>query len=630
MGLTTESVHIAPEGVSSSEAERAICAVLRRTVLEGPFEEVPSAERERTLIVLRRGRWFSVFDSEFGSGDVIGKALSNATSAPAVSMAVYDSDSMEMKLWSNGAVASHIKAGAGGKAKGALDPFLPLMGETGSIIALKKALDTGTVFAEDKIAGAASLLGLDVETCLSTAEDFLGREGDGIRLEFRSSAPRPAAAGGPDLKAASNMGTREFGEGDAVGQVAGSVVNQGGELMGLRIAVSGGALDQELIEVRQLIVTHFVKSGKAQQPVRHVVDLGPDRTAVLPDLRIPGYVPPKLGLLSLFTVKSSMRDAAYSQVYLDVVGKALLAGQGDLRLRVTPLNGGGPLDVTTQVVVHRGSARGMKMPAGIGSAALRELDHGNVLQGMVVFGGTAAEAAPVAVRAMEQWCRYVSSVRPGSWFITSSKGGLMAMPKMATVKGSEIGTSKKWKDRLAELAELHTLDAGLNDTTRDAGANWQCNSPFYMVGQAEHLPHVYLFADTRAINCGEDLLVALIESMFVEGKAVQAYVAKWGPSAPEMTTYDMASGVHGQCTTSRHWAENYVRGAAPRLWLGDALWAKIDAEALGGVGAITPLAHGRRFELADGKTRSDLDRALVTVIGGAEEWREAAGKLYGR
>ncbi|MBM3766734.1 MAG: hypothetical protein FJW32_15190 [Acidobacteria bacterium] len=630
MGLTTESVHVAPEGVSSTEAERAICAALRRTVLEGPFEEVAGGEGERTLIVLRRGRWYSVFDSEFGSSDLIGKALSNAASVPALSMAVHDSDAMEMKLWSNGAVASHVKAGAGRRAKGALDPFVPLMGASGSIIALKNALDTGTVFAEDKIAGAAELLGLDVETCLSTAEDFLERGSDGIRLQFRSSVVRPVAAGLPDLRSAGNMGVREFGEGDVVSQIAGSVVNHGGELVGLRVTVSGGAIEDGLIEAKQVVATHFVVSGKKQQPVRYTAELGQNNTVEFPDLRIPGYVAPKLGLFSIFSMRSAMREAACSQIYLDVTGKALVAGQGDVRLRVSAMNGGGPLDTSTQLVVHRGSLRGIKMPEGIGSAALRELDHGSVLQGMVVFNGSAAEAAPLASVAIEEWCEFVASERPGDWFVSSSKGGLMAMPKMATVKGSEIGSSRKWRDRLAELPDLHTLDASLNEITRDGGAAWQCNSPFYMLGRAEHLPHVYLFADTRTVPAGEELLVKLVESMFVEGRAVQAYVAKWGASVPEMTTYDMASGVHGQCTTSRHWAENYVRGAAPRLWLGEALWAKLDAAALGAVGSITPLAHGRRFELGEGKTRTDLDQALAAVIGGAEEWRAAAGKLYGR
>jgi hypothetical protein len=141
-----------------------------------------------------------------------------------------------------------------------------------------------------------------------------------------------------------------------------------------------------------------------------------------------------------------------------------------------------------------------------------------------------------------------------------------------------------------------------------------------------------LFADQRAIGAehretARELLDRLLDELMADG--LQAYAATWGPVGPEGTTYEMASGLHGQCVTGRTWCERYVRGVSRKMWFAGALLGKIARVELEALGDITPLANGAiRFELSDTRPVADLEAVLRDVIAGEEEWRQGVRALY--
>lgn len=96
-------------------------------------------------------------------------------------------------------------------------------------------------------------------------------------------------------------------------------------------------------------------------------------------------------------------------------------------------------------------------------------------------------------------------------------------------------------------------------------------------------PHLALWFDVRDAHARETArvkaaLVEIIDSLMREGRAHQAFVAAWDwrPALTlHATPYELACGVHGQCTTRQAWVEKYLHAIAEIVWLGPALLGRV-------------------------------------------------------
>src|SRR5262249_5102548 len=92
------------------------------------------------------------------------------------------------------------------------------------------------------------------------------------------------------------------------------------------------------------------------------------------------------------------------------------------------------------------------------------------------------------------------------------------------------------------------------------------------------------------------LALALIDEFMVRADGVQAAVgrADWAPGMTlDMTAYETACGVRGQCTLARSWGTRFLRYVTDdALWLGPDLVARIgDVEALRALAEIVPVGR---------------------------------------
>jgi hypothetical protein len=119
-----------------------------------------------------------------------------------------------------------------------------------------------------------------------------------------------------------------------------------------------------------------------------------------------------------------------------------------------------------------------------------------------------------------------------------------------------------------------------------------------------------------------------------EGTLLQALVGRWtwpALSTLYATPYELASGVHGQCTSGRFWCTRFLRGVTERVWLGPEL-----VQQLGGTGAleavaeVAPRGPGVRVTLREDASLDDLEAALAPLLPGERDWHEGVDRLYPR
>jgi hypothetical protein len=108
-----------------------------------------------------------------------------------------------------------------------------------------------------------------------------------------------------------------------------------------------------------------------------------------------------------------------------------------------------------------------------------------------------------------------------------------------------------------------------------------------------------------------------IDAAFASGGVIQALLVRWGQHVGlESTPYELACGVHGQCTLERAWVERFVRGVGPgTVWLGPALGARVGSP------------EGLRIEVTD---VAAAEARLQELLPSAEDWQRGVARRYGR
>ena len=190
MGLNAASVHVRIG--DEPEDHRTVVSAIGRALFAAGYNEAPNARTaDRTLIVhpASSGPWLTIFDSEIDGLDDIAAALSRETSADAICTSIEQSDAMRLAWFRLGLQIDALTA-QGRKGDGSPELWTPLLASDATPELFRDALERHAIFAEDKLAALAGLLGLNRDLCLAHVEELLDAPGRpvGVRLHFRRQA----------------------------------------------------------------------------------------------------------------------------------------------------------------------------------------------------------------------------------------------------------------------------------------------------------------------------------------------------------------------------------------------------------------------------------------------------------
>jgi hypothetical protein len=284
MGLTAENVHVFvqdgfPGAVRNRVAEAAKNFLRRQGYLE--VADPSAADRTVTLGPVDGRRWIAVFDTETGSAPDLAKALSKDAATAAVSMMVSDSDDVFVRLAEGGKLAAAFERSEGKTRHKDVPRWAPYA----DLDALREVFAGEPLFAEDQLARLAETLGMDRVLCLTPAGEAEGEEF--LSFHFRHKNTRggePKEASGPPVFQVPHHGYRPFelGVGERLwGSMGAYATNVGGPGTGVRITVSGTAIEEGLVRVDSATVFQPARPERIELPLQ-------SHTVEVPGLRMDG------------------------------------------------------------------------------------------------------------------------------------------------------------------------------------------------------------------------------------------------------------------------------------------------------------------------------------------------------
>jgi hypothetical protein len=144
-------------------------------------------------------------------------------------------------------------------------------------------------------------------------------------------------------------------------------------------------------------------------------------------------------------------------------------------------------------------------------------------------------------------------------------------------------------------------------------------------------PHLGLWFDIRATKAPDiervkTALVEIVDGIVRAGHAHQAFLARWDwrPALTlDATPYELACGVHGQCTTRHSWVERYLHAVADVVWLGPTLRERLPGfQAPEGTSAMA-IGSALRVTCGDAGAVRAFERAVAPLLPGADDWKNA-------
>jgi hypothetical protein len=142
-------------------------------------------------------------------------------------------------------------------------------------------------------------------------------------------------------------------------------------------------------------------------------------------------------------------------------------------------------------------------------------------------------------------------------------------------------------------------------------------------------PHLAFWFDVRG-GKGDEIervrlgLEGLVDGLARSGHIHQAFLARWNwrPSLTlHATPYELACGVHGQCTTRHDWVNRFLHAVAEEVWLGPALISRAPGFQSPDGTTRQPLGDSARITCRGGAAVSALEQALAHLLPAHEDWK---------
>jgi hypothetical protein len=651
--FTSVQVRAADPEAGLREAAATVCQLATdqgMAVVEG------GEDSDRHVVLVAGQGWVSVYDEATEDQDpavldALGMALSAALDAPAVSVLVHDSDSLLLGLYVEGQRVDRYDS-APGLLEGALRKLRPgphrtrwrqVLPEAGP--ELERVFGSTALFAEAGLEPLSAALGLPLDR-LSTGYRYLGQQLalEGLphvcRLAFRQRE-RPAweepAEGLPRLRTLWEQAEELHGHeapADAVvplvaavgGEVQGGLTtrNLGGAGRGLRVEVESapGLVQWERAE----LVLGLPQAGDRAAAALVPTEAG--WAAEFPEAAIPpGQADAAALPVGPGALRRAMAAQFATQVHANVHGRGLAPGRGALTVRLAPLDHPGQgTHWTVPLELRTTEGRPLRAPATLPPQALEPLESDAVLVALVVVEPdrvvAAARALGAAVAAHLPTRGKAALVR-----FPQPTGPLAAgRPRQSRPKAQGVLDGKPWAKALDELGAAWS-QVGLE---WPGGLFRRGPSTGISVGQGILPSPGSVSAVAVGLVGGEgadEAVARAIDGLAAGGGLHQALLTRWGaPASLEATPYELAVGVHGQCTLERSWVGRWLRAVgAGRLWLGPALQQHVALDALRAVAEVEQQGEVLAVAVED---VGAVERALEAVLPGPLDWQQGMLARY--
>ncbi len=648
MGLTVENVHVFVEGDFPGGVRNRVAETAKDFLRSQGYEEVASAsEADRTLTLgpAEGRRWISVFDTETGAGSDLAKALSKEGGKAAVSMMVFDSDDIFLKLAEGGKIAAVLERSEGKTRREGLQRWAPYA----ELDALRNAFAAEPLFAEEQLARLAEALGIESELCLTPSGEAEGEKFRHLYFRHKTSSRSTAneAAGPPVFQIAQHHNRPfELGVGERLwGSLGAYAANTGGPGTGVRIKLGGPAIEEGLIRVDSVLVF------QPARPERMELALDQDYAISVPGLHLDGGVEvPESGNLLQRVLQPRNKKKVTGQraniVTVNLSGTATAVGSGILRLTFEPLENvrAGAATQSFQIVVRPAVRVPLKADATVPGTQLymrlmAEPSHVTAIAALA----PSPSARAAALGAIEEWAEFLPALRPETWHVLQTGSNAFALTKEYRSGSNNLLTDKLWKKVRSKFEQGGDCSGHMGEEASEGGeslagcAGWgfDSSSASASILPVRFAPQLSFWLDTRVFRDeetkeAETILAAIFDKLLREGHLLQAFQTRWkcgDLSSVSMTLYEVACGVQGQCTTSEFWCKRYLRGVGQKVWLGADLAGHLPA---GSLGAFTPLPLGEGVRLTDvpNQNLDGLEAMLAPILAGKEQWMEGMRNLY--
>lgn len=641
MGSFLGSVHVrTQDGLSTArDTLLALLAADSWAPTDGPAE--------RTLALVQGDRWLHVYDDGCEGGDAVALdaaagALSRALHTGAFSMIVHDSDFLMLRLYEDGADrgrwASDEAAGVGRKK-----PDRAAWARQAATDAHARADDArwagvfegDPVFAEERLGPLGALLGADVDrlNCrlaeLPPAAETDGAETDGaetdgvVRIALRDSRRKAPTASGPPRLALQMPPPPIQAAVDGTAHIGLAVANHGGPSQGLRLWVEGADGIVLLDQLR--LFTGGPRGGVEAQAFA-----GSHQDESLP---LPCFEPLDPRSLGGGRMHAAMDRMFASQVTIGLTGRGLAPGTGTLVVHVQPLHPDGVgVSVPVPVTVQSTADRPLRAPADVHPTMLEALRGDTWLCALVA--GPDVEALLGLVDAAAAHFPTDGKLHHAIFSAPSRSSGLLAMlqgamsgPKQGSAKAAGFWRGKRWQTLADAAREGHQIDLSFGERDGMDAGTAQVLLGRGIIPSPDALPVLAVCLRAGDLDAARDRLVLGIDGLADRG-LIQAVVTRWGSrTSNELSPYEAACQVHGQCTLDEAWLRRWLRAVGPgALWLGPDLRARVEEEALAQVAALTEVGPALRVDIT---TLMPVEEALAAVLPSAQDWMEGQQARYG-
>jgi hypothetical protein len=259
------------------------------------------------------------------------------------------------------------------------------------------------------------------------------------------------------------------------------------------------------------------------------------------------------------------------------------------------------------------------------------LEEHHQLFALIVMGADRTESSIASATAIENWVAQLADQR-----INQIKVQLITdrslMPKDETICTSEVPDGDRW----AELRAALKTCLAFSVSCQAGKAIFDVNTFVPQSGSEEPAPQLAFFFDTNVLDAteldaAESCLFAVANDLMITARGMQAFMGRWawrGLPLLDMTPYEIACGLGGQCTTARFWCQTYLRGVTEQMWLGPDLLARLGGiDMLATVAEVTPIGGGIHVELKGEAKLDELEAALEPLLPGENDWQQRMTRL---
>ena len=628
----------------------AVQAALHTRLTGQGYTVCPPEEGDRTVHLVMGEGWVSVYDSEVDQGDTQGLArqaieLSRALGSPAFTVMVHDSDVLLLDLYAAGACLDRFNSWPGyfeGKSpKVEPGPHIRAWNQLfpGQQGHLEAVFSAEGVFAEAALEPLSRVVGIPTAR-LGTGARYLAHDGtlEGVVSLAYRLAQRPAWAvtpeGPPRLLTPWEIAELTHGNvmpDDAIQVVEAAVGAQldlhlsarsvGAGSTGLEVRLRGDADGVDWTGVR-VVLGHPRDQVVVEAPL---VATGVGWAASLPQVRLPDGVPMHIQPTSPADMMKVMEAQFAAGVHVTALGTGRLEGEGTVRLAAWPTGHPGQgTSIEQPYAVVSTNGRPLRAPDTVHPTMLAPLRTPTQVVGILCVSpdGVADRLARVV--------EVVKPVLPTSGTATTTvfpaaKQGLLGMltgrPKTRSGKAGSFLSGKrlgKLIDALADGANLVEVTWSTSKRATDSTAELRVGRGLAVLPGQQAAVVVGLPASDEA----EALLAAAFDAECVSGGVFQGLVTRWEtPGSTDTTPYELACGVHGQCTLMVSWLQRWVRGVGlGTLWLGPELVGHLPEPPAGVmVGGLL------RVQVTDVAAMEDT---LAEVLPDARAWQAGMQTAY--